>query len=236
MDNWKDYIWALPIVGAIIAFISIAIPAAVSSYLKADGFSAPFSIDIWMIGFFDAGIGGEGWVDEINKISGGVGFDMTTAIYILSFIGVLLGGILGLGAGGLGARGDFRKSFSLASGALMIIFTIIFIIGVEVDASIYSGDSFDMGGTLVEYKFNVGFGVIGPFIGGVICIASFFMDRIPTTERIVPETPKQPQVTAKPQVMAQPQAQPSSGAKFCTHCGTEVPGDFCPGCGKPFQP
>jgi len=235
MDNWKKYIWVVPIVGAIITFISLVLPAITSSSIKSEMMGpAPWDMDFWLIGRFKFG-SLDGGVDELSDLFEGV-FSLPIAIFIVSFIGVLIGAILAVGSGVLGIRGNFRKSIALFGGVLMVAFTLIFTIYVEADISIFSGKTIDVPGDQYYYKFNPSFGIIGPIIGGVFCIASFFMDRIPTKERIEPETPRQPRVTAQPQVIAQPQAQPTSGAKFCTHCGTEVPGDFCPGCGKPFQP
>ena len=209
MDDWKRYIWVLPIVGAIFAFISIATPAAIWSDMG-------INIDAWMIGYWDGGIAGDGWVDEVYELTEGYGPDFDLGIFIVSFIFVLIGGIMALAVGVKGYQGDFKKNYAALSGAIMIIFTIIWLAVVESEWEIFS-----------EYGMDPGFGVIGPFIGGAFCIISVFAPQL--GERI---TSMQPQTAAQPQVMAQP----SSGARFCTHCGKEVPGDFCPGCGKPFQP
>ncbi len=229
MADWKKFIWAVPIVGAIITFISMAIPAITTSTLRSEMMGpAPWDMDFWLIGRFKFGTL-DGGVDELSDVFGGI-FSVPMVAFIICFAGVLIGAILAVASGVLGFRGNFRKEIALAGGGLMVLFSLIFIIWLEVDMSLFSGDSVVVPGDVYTYKYNVGFGIIGPIIGGVLCIGSFFMDRIPTTERIVPETPKQPQVTA------QPQAEPTSEARFCPHCGTEVPGDFCPGCGKPFQP
>lgn len=229
MSNWKKYIWTIPIISAIIALISLAVPAINSKLLTWDGVPAPSPMNMWLIGYFDMGVLGEGWVDEIfDTTMGMMAIDILP--FIIGVIGVLIGATLAIGSGILGARGNFRKPLALLGGILMLAFSIIFTIWVEVEYSLFSGKTFDYMASEIHYEFTVGFGIIGPIIGGVLCIASFFMDRIPVKERIEPETPKQPQVKAEPQVT------PSSEARFCPHCGTEVPGDFCPDCGKPFQP
>lgn len=207
MDNWQKYIWALPIVGAIFAFLSIATPALVWSL-------GGLNVDAWMIGYWDGGVLGDGWVDEIYEISGGIGPDIGLAIFIVSFVFVLLSGIMALGVGVLGYRGDFDKKYAALSGAIMIIITIIFLAVIESEWEVFS-----------TWEMDPGFGVIGPFIGGAFCIASFFAPQL--GERIT---------SVQPRVTAQPQAKPTSEARFCSDCGTEVPGDFCPDCGKPFQP
>ncbi|MFX1376094.1 MAG: zinc ribbon domain-containing protein [Promethearchaeota archaeon] len=245
MANWKEYIWAIPIVGAIIAFISMAVPAVISTSLESELMGpAPWGMEIWLIGHFEFGPS-SGSISELNDIYSGV-FEFPEAAFTICMVGVLIGAIITVISGVIGFRersgksdsriGDYRKHITLLGGGLMVLFSLIFIIWVEADASLFSGNTIDVITDEYYYKFMPGFGIIGPIIGGVLCIASAFMGPIPEKERIEPETPKQLLVKAEPQVTAQPQVTPDSEARFCPHCGTRVPGDYCPDCGKPFQP
>jgi len=202
LDDWKKYIWVLPIVGAIFAFISIATPAV-------SGSGMGINVDAWMIGYWDAG-DVDGWVDEISELSGGIGPDLELGIFIVSFIFVLLSGIMALAVGVQGYHGDFKKNFAALSGAIMILTTIIFLAVIESEYEIFS-----------TWNMDPSFGVIGPFIGGAFCIMSVFAPQL--GERI---TSIQPQAAAQPQPASTPQI------KYCSQCGAEVPGEFCPSCGK----
>ncbi len=229
MADWKNYIWVIPIVGGVLSLISMALPAIVSSELTADGYPSPYGLDIWMIGFFELGPE-SGWgMEELYDLTGGMGFRLNSTPFIISFIGVLIGAIAAIGSGVLGFRKDFKKFIALLGGILMVAFSIIFIIWVEVEWKLYSGDTYDYLGTTIHYKFSPGFGVIAPIIGGVIAIASFFMPEAPPRERKAPVVPTEPKETA------QPQAVPPSQVRYCPNCGAEVPGEFCPSCGTVFK-
>lgn len=242
MANWKDYIWVMPIIGAIFTFISMAVPAITSAAILGDGSPAPFSVTMWMIGSlrFDFSGGGSvtGLVTLLQSATFGA-LPINLVPFIIGSSGVVVGAIIAVVSGVLGIRRDFRKSIALVGGILMFAFSLIFTIWLEAQFNLFSGKSVNVvlnGGGVLYYRFNVGIGIILPIIGGIICIASFFMDRIPSKERIVPQTPTQPKVTTQPPVTTQPQAKPTADEKFCPHCGSKVPGDYCPSCGKPFQP
>jgi len=244
MADWRTYRWVLPIVGALFAIISIATPAFSGLDLTLEEwddydeewytyFSGSIPMDMWMIGYWEANIPGgpsmDGWVDdeELTMLTGGT-TEIEMGPFLIGFLGLLIGAIAGIGVGILGYRGNFRKEIAALSGILMMGFTLIFIIWVEAEWSPLGGKTVvDDYGDRVTYQLDPGFGIIGPFIGGVLCLAGAFIKPV---ERAVPSASKQPGVTT------QPQAKPTSEARFCTQCGTEVPGDFCPDCGKPFQP
>ena len=163
--DMKKHIWVFPIIGAIFALISIASPVFGNLTLYDvywdDSYTIP--IDIWMVGYWEAGLY-EGWINELSSVIG-LPFGATTTPFVLSFIGLLFGAILGIGTGVLGYRGDYRRIFSALSGILMISFTILFIVWVEVEWSPFSGGSvLDEWDDLIEYQFDPDFGVIGPFI------------------------------------------------------------------------
>ena len=217
MANWRNYTWVFPIIGAIFALISIASPVFGNLTLYDvywdDSYTIP--IDIWMVGYWEAGLY-EGWINELSSVIG-LPFGATTTPFVLSFIGLLFGAILGIGTGVLGYRGDYRRIFSALSGILMISFTILFIVWVEVEWSPFSGGSvLDEWDDLIEYQFDPDFGVIGPFIGGLICLAGAFVH---PGERTMPLASKQSKLM------------PTSTIKYCHECGGEATGKFCARCG-----
>jgi hypothetical protein len=99
----------------------------------------------------------------------------------------------------------------------MISFTILFIIWVEIEWSPFSGSNYeDEYYDLYEYQFDPDFGVIGPFIGGVICLAGGFFKQ---GEREIPFASKQSKM------------KPTSIIKYCPECGGKATGKFCARCG-----
>lgn len=226
MADWRNYTWALPIVGAIFVIISIATPVMSSTTITYEDEwgveTYPIDLDIWMIGYWETGPY-DGWVDDLSEMFGGL-FEMELAPFIIGFLGVIIGAIAGIGVGILGYRGDFRKNIAALSGILMIGFTLIFIIWVEAEWGPYGGETMtfvdDWDDTYsITYQLDPDFGIIGPFIGGVFCLAGAL---IPPEERAMPSASKQPGVT------------PASNLKFCPDCGAEASGKFCQSCGKPI--
>ena len=214
--DMKKYIWVFPIIGAIFALISIATPVfgnlTIYDVYWDDTHQIPF--DAWMIGYWESGTFND-WIHDLSIF--GVPLNASLAPFLLSFIGLLFGAILGIGTGVLGYRGDYRRNISALSGILMIFFTLLFIIWVEVEWSPFSGDTVeDEWLDLYEYKFDPDFGVIGPFIGGAICLAGAF---IQPGERTMPLASKQSKMM------------PKSTIKYCYECGSKATGKFCARCG-----
>ncbi len=223
MENWRNYNWVLPIIGAIIVIISIATPVmddpSVTYEDEWDVYTYRIYLDIWMVGYYEAGPY-DGWVDELADLTDFLLIGI--APFIICFIGLLIGVITGIGAGVLGYRGDFRKNIALLSGIIMICFTLLFIIWVEVEWGPYIGETItyvdEWDDTITtSYQFDPGFGVIGPFIGGVICIVGGLIQQ---EERTIPIVSKKLGVT------------PALKPKFCPDCGGKVAGKFCSNCGR----
>ena len=225
MKDWRNYTWALPIIGAIIVIISIATPVmddpTITYEDEWDVYTYKAYLDIWMVGYFEVGPY-DGWVDELSDLTGD--FELGLAPFIICFLGLLIGVIAGIGVGVLGYRRDFRKNIATLSGILMIGCTLLFIIWVEVGWGPFGGepityvDEWDDTVT-VTYQFDPGFGIIGPFIGGVFCLAGGF---IQPGERAIPLSSKKPGVTTALKL------------KYCPDCGAKAYGKFCSNCGKPI--
>jgi len=84
----------------------------------------------------------------------------------------------------LGYRGNFRKGLALLSGILMIALTLLFIWWVEYDNDLFSYPTLTIVDPYQEVELlgpDIGFGLIGPFIGGAFCLAGGL---IPTKTRI----------------------------------------------------
>ncbi|MFX1346514.1 MAG: hypothetical protein ACFFBC_10370 [Promethearchaeota archaeon] len=225
MENWRKYIWALPIIGAIIVIISISTPVMDDPTITIDDgwdiYSYKMSMDIWMVGYYEAGPY-DGWVDELANFIDFLIIDLLP--FIICFIGLLIGVITGIAAGVSGYRRDFRKNIAIISGILTIAFTLLFIIWVEVDWGPYSGETItyvdEWDDTItVSYQFDPGFGIIGPFIGAAFCIVGGVLQQ---EERAIPIESKRPGVT------------PALKPKYCPHCGAKAAGKFCSNCGKPL--
>lgn len=222
MSNWRYYTWAFPIIGAIFAFISLATPALGSLTLYDIYWDDTYVVnfEMWMIGFWEAGPY-SGWVPDLSTEIG-LPFGATIIPFILCFFGLLIGAILGIKAGVSGYRKNFSRGITALSGILMIFFTILFIIWVEVEWSPFSGATVeDEWLDLYDYQFDPDFGVIGPFIAGTFCLLGAF---ISPEERTIQVASKQSKMMA------------TSAIKYCHECGFKTNGKFCPKCGTPMNP
>ncbi|MFW9878653.1 MAG: hypothetical protein ACFFG0_36700 [Candidatus Thorarchaeota archaeon] len=68
MANWKDYLWVMPNVGAIITYISMTVPAIISVKLFSDFLGPlPWDMNLWLVGYFELG-DIIGWVYEFTDL------------------------------------------------------------------------------------------------------------------------------------------------------------------------
>ncbi|MFX1376931.1 MAG: hypothetical protein ACFFA0_14090 [Promethearchaeota archaeon] len=171
MINWRNNIWIFPIIGAIFAIISLFTPVMFSICEYESWWDGDFTefVNIWMVGYWFDGIN-SGWINGLPDVPF-ISFNATHAPFIFSFIGLLFGAILGIRTGVLGYRGDFRRNIAALSGLLMIFSMLIFLLWVEIDWKPFSGDTVRSLEISVDYQSIPGFGLIGPFIGGIFCLA-----------------------------------------------------------------
>ena len=131
-----------------------------------------------MIGYWAGSTNlGQGLVDEIQvNINGTITAQLAESAtpFVICTFGVIIGGIIALIVGVLGSRGNFRKRITLISGILMIAFMLLFMFWIN---SSYETITYpilvyeDPYGSLPLSGYTMGFGLIGPFIGGAFCLA-----------------------------------------------------------------
>ncbi len=170
MANWRKYNWIFPIIGGIITLISMATPAASFTYLTE-------SANLWIIGYWVGTTNlGRGLVDEITvNINGSISAQLTagSSEFVICFFGLIISGILALIVGGLGFRRNFRNRLALLSGIIMLLTIFFFVWLIGLSYEVFSNPILtyeDPYGSLSLSLSNIGFGLIGPLIGGAFCL------------------------------------------------------------------
>lgn len=232
----KDYIWTIPLTGGILLLISFFTPSA---YISQFGIS---EYD-WMWGLFH-------YDDDIyGYTKTDFWFNQEPAEYLIpiflsgisSAIMILIASIaLITSANSVRVRRKSSKEFGgtwLALGIMIFIAAIIYIIGIDITyRNFYENwviPQLPPGDYAVPSYWDIydpGFGIIAPFITGVLAIvgavASFFSKR-----EVIP-LKKKGILTAEPSITKEPKI-----FNYCPECGQKgiiKQGKYCPNCGFKF--
>ncbi|MFX0039020.1 MAG: hypothetical protein ACFFCY_14915 [Promethearchaeota archaeon] len=212
MTDVRDYKWAFPLAGGIIALIAFLTPAA---YLD----TVSGSMYIWMWGLFSVNLYGYGGATAFTQDPGELIVSVLCSLLVLISIIVTI-------AKGNSAKKYGGESTWLAPSILMMIGTIAWIAGMEINGRIF-------------YDFSLwsvvdpGFGVIGLFLGGILSIIGYGISKMKPREAILP---------MKEQFMGPTISQSSVSAtelgttsfKFCPNCGDKLMQanqKYCVNCG-----
>ncbi|MFX1504369.1 MAG: zinc ribbon domain-containing protein [Promethearchaeota archaeon] len=208
----KDYIWAFPVAGGVIALIAFLTPAGyLSSYYG--------TLNVWIWGLFSVNEYGYGSIVRFTQDPGEILVSIIGSLIILVSIGKLISSGRNL------KSGIHDKSWAGPSAAL-IIGIIVWMVGMEINAQISVGIS-------LWSNLSPGFGVIGMFLGGIIALVGYGVSkRMPTrqtSEVIIP---------MKKEFPLQDEAFDKAGEaplfKFCPNCGYKIANpnnQFCTNCG-----
>lgn len=219
-DYIEDYLWAFPLLGGILTFIAILTPA---SFL----FEGGVSIFIWMWGL--ASINISNYYETINLVI----FTDNPLILIPSIIisVVILLNIIILFLSSYFYRRDRNKgkvvnSRGLIASIFIIISTILWMISMEITFFTGSGISF-------WFNNNVGFGVLGVFLGAGLGIMGYgfskYIRREKENEIFLPKTTSPMRTTSSTNIPSKFNFCPECGQKiiagtqrFCVNCGFEL--------------
>ena len=165
INLFKKNLWVLPLIGGILLLLSIFAPA---SYWIVE----PTFIHFWMWGLSVFGIGftvtGIGIALQIEVLISGLLF--TAFILICSILTIILAAKIKNGS----RKIDELNKFWISCGLVVILSSIAWIIMIEsvaLDPPNWWG------------FYSLGFGVIGPFISGVLIIAVIFVNRFLEKEK-----------------------------------------------------
>jgi hypothetical protein len=211
----KDYDWAFPLVGGIIALIAFITPAGYYSDFSG-------SINIWMWGLFSIYAYGYGSITMFTQDPGELLISVSGSILVLISIIVIISK-----ANKTRNYGD--KSKWLGASISLIIGTIFWIVGMEINGQISAGVS-------IWSVINPGFGVIGMFMGAILAIIGHAINKISPRQPkdiIVPKkTPFISSTVRKPIELSAESDVPSF--QYCPKCGDKFlrpDQKFCGNCG-----
>ncbi len=229
MAEIKEYIWIIPLIGGIIAIITLLAPAA-SMNISIPGSS--IRADLWLWGLYNY---------NFMELLVGSDFIMLEVSLITTVI-IALGGILLIGSS-IGLKKNLRniRNFSIIAGMLVLVAEILWVIivptgfpmeqywGIVPPGFTLTFWSFGSGGISISLH-TIGFGVIGGIISAVIAFvgagAAHYYSKereviIPGEKEVFPTT-KEPTASETPKL------------KFCPECGIEIKNPdhkFCKKCG-----
>ncbi|MFX1389792.1 MAG: hypothetical protein ACFE9Z_07015 [Promethearchaeota archaeon] len=210
MGDIKEKAWAFPVVGGIIALIALLTPASyISEYYV--------SMYVWMWGLFSVQVYGYGGYTRFTADPGELTISLLCTIFILINI------IAMVVIGALNKRQGTSEKNWVAPSVLVIVGTIIYIAGLEINTYLIGGFSY-------WQNVNPGFGVIGMFIGSIISLIGIGVLKSrtrPPLEVIVP--------MKKEIVNSVGESTPiGQSMKFCPECGHKILNSshkFCVNCG-----
>lgn len=214
-SNIKDYDYAFPLVGGIIALIAFLTPAG--SYSDFSG-----SMDVWMWGLFSIYAYGYGSLTTFTQDPGELLISVSCSILVLISIIIIISK-----ANKTRKYGDESKW--LGASILLIISTIAWIAGMEINGRIFFSIS-------LWSVISPGFGVIGMFLGAILSIIGHGISKMS------PRQPRDVIVLKKAQFVSSPASKSSEfsvessppSLKYCPMCGDKFirqDQKFCGNCG-----
>ncbi|MFX0144169.1 MAG: zinc-ribbon domain-containing protein [Candidatus Hodarchaeota archaeon] len=212
MADVRDYNWAFPLAGGIIALIAFLTPAAY--FITYSG-----SMYIWMWGLFSVNAYGYGSLTAFTQDPGEIFVSAVCSLMVIISIIVII-------AKGYSAKKYRGESTWLAPSILLMIGTIAWIAGMEINGRLFYDFS-------LWLAVDPGFGVIGMFLGGILSIVGHGVSKMKPREAILP---------MKEQFMSPTISHPdtsvavlgTSSFKFCPDCGEKIVQanqKFCVNCG-----
>ncbi|TFG24123.1 MAG: zinc ribbon domain-containing protein [Promethearchaeota archaeon] len=216
----KDYIWVFPLIGGFLIILAVLTPAV---YYRL----GPIYSYIWLWGL-KVTSSGSSWVSGFNYID--------LVVYVVCTILILIAGIklietsnkVRLGRMDLKDVDLLWLELSILAIVAIIIWIVILSIATTSTQTRTTLTTTTTTTTNIWSYHQVGFGVIGVFMGAIITLIGFGLTRYeptpkktPTPARIMPQ-----QTTLQPV--------PSPSASTCPSCGAGLrPIDqFCPKCGR----
>ncbi len=230
----KNYIWIIPLISGIIAIIGLLTPMVYYN-LTEYSYYGTFKVDIywWIWCFVSVSLSVYGYSASENRFISDSAFVIpsiiTTVIIILVAINLFV-----LTKSTKTKKLDTKHFNSSIISGITLIFTMI-IYMIVIDAVVYSGiDLFGTGTTTaggrIWSEFDIGFGIIAPFISGFLAIigAGIFKYYSKKEVEIVPIKTKIVEgevVQVKPAI--------DNDLKFCHSCGAKIKkmSAYCEFCG-----
>ena len=227
MAEIKDYLWAFPIVGAVLGIITFLAPAA-DWTMSVYGYSIDWYCWIWGLSSFGASTGYYS-ASELGLTTDG----SLLAVSIISTI-VIAVGIVVLIIGGLQSKRStqFNRNIIIMSsiGALLLLIgPIIWLVGA--DWPIIDPITAPPGEEFWDW-FDVNFGIIAPFIGAVVAFIGVALYYYYLKEKAGIREPKREAIGEK-----EPLKEKLTTLRFCPECGQKIEQEgvtFCPSCGFKF--
>lgn len=212
MTDIRDYTWAFPIVGGVLALIALLTPAA---YIGIPG----NSMSVWMWGLISIQSYGYGSVTNFTQDPGELIISITCSLIVLiSTIVILSKGVSIRTYPGSG------KSW-VAPSILLIIGTIGWMVGMEINTQVFYGIS------LWAY-ISPSFGVIGMFLGGAVSLIGYGVSKMSPKETREVIIPMKKEFVRPENGISQPSE--VGVFKFCPECGYKIMSKeqrFCTNCG-----
>jgi len=240
----KNYIWIIPLISGIIAIIGILTPMVYLNITEwAEGYLTKQNIYFWIWGFVSMSASANGFSISEDRLIHDSAFLIPSLITTFIIISVAVNLII-LTKSTKTKKWDseiFIKS-SLISALLLIGTMIIYMI--IIDVIVYNGiDFFGTGVTSDGFhfwkEFDIGFGVIAPFLSGFLVIigAGIFKYQSKQEDEIIsikPITIKEETTKIKSIKHKTPsETLPITEYKFCHFCGKKIKkiAIYCEFCG-----
>ncbi len=234
----KDYIWTLPIIGGILALISVLTPAHYANEFGIEG-------NYWMWGIYHLSI--PGYESETVFMLNEDPSQYTIPIFFSGLIPalmILIVSIMLIASSNTVRTGrtDIKNIENgwIGMGIMMIVASIIYIIAIDITwmnmvKYIYEQEfgPYPSGGPGFWDTFNPGFAVIAPFIGGGLAIVGSIASKYIKPREIPIFVGER-----KGPITKTPIGEISRRIKFCSECGNQLlyeGGQFCSHCGKKIK-